>query len=261
MGFVKTREEIARIESPLSRPQFTAAQMLSVDFLTDPEWVAAVLPPGLEPTDVPRVTAMVGRWKSNCVGDYDGGGVYVAARHGYDEGNYVLAMWMSTDRALIIGRELFGEPKKLGTGMVHRAGDRLTGYCRRDRAPLLELDVTLDGPEGAAETSGIDFNYKARSAANGVGLEDDAVLTLARFDLELTSNREGRGDVLLSGTVHDPLDEIPVGEILRGAYIEGTLTSRCEAVATVPADDFLPYYYGRNDDWSELDTRRWAHAT
>ena len=79
MGFVKSAEEIARIEHALSYPRFVGGQMLSVEFLTDESVVAEVLPPPLEPTDTPGVRAMVGRWQSNCVGDFYGGSIYVAA--------------------------------------------------------------------------------------------------------------------------------------------------------------------------------------
>jgi hypothetical protein len=73
MGFVKNADEIARIEHALSHPRFVNGEMLSVDFLSEPEFVASILPPPLEPADAPAVTAMVGRWQSNCVGDFHGG--------------------------------------------------------------------------------------------------------------------------------------------------------------------------------------------
>src|SRR5216683_263372 len=82
MGFVRSSEEIAQIQDTLSHPRFVGAEMLGVDFLTTPEFVQSVLPPGLEPADEPRVRAMIGRWRSNCVGDFDGGAIYVAARPG-----------------------------------------------------------------------------------------------------------------------------------------------------------------------------------
>jgi acetoacetate decarboxylase len=254
MGFVKTPEEIARIEVPLRLPRFVNAQMLSVDVLVDPDWVAAVLPPPLEPTDEARVTVMVGRWQSNCVGDYDGGAIYVAARHGDVLADYVLAMWMNTDRALIYGRDLFGEPKKFGTSALHRGGDRLNGWVERNGTRLLEIDVELEQDAGPTQVSGANFNFKARPSATGVGLEEDAILTVATFENELTVNAQGRGAVKLQGTIHDPLDEIEIREVVRGAYVEGKLISQCHVAATVPADVFLPYAYGRMDDWSALDT-------
>jgi hypothetical protein len=59
MGFVKTPEEVARIEKVASHPRFVGSEMLTIDFLTSPEFVASVLPPGLEPATEPLGTAMV----------------------------------------------------------------------------------------------------------------------------------------------------------------------------------------------------------
>ena len=91
-------------------------------------------------------------------------------------------------------------------------------------------------------------------AADGEGLEDDAVLTLADFDLSLTTNQEGAGSVRLRGTVHDPLDEIKIVDVRRATYVEGVLDASCRALTRVPAEDFLPYGYGRLDYWPALDT-------
>jgi acetoacetate decarboxylase len=261
MGFVKTADELARLERPLTTPRFVNGQSLRVDFLTDPDWLESVLPPPLTPADTPRMTAMVGRWQSNCVGDYNGGAIYVAARHGDIEGDYVLSMWMNTDKAIIFGRDVFGEPKKQGHGQIYRSGERMTAWCERDGVKLIQLDVTLEAHHGATTLTGNNFNYKSRPAADGVGLQEDAILTLAVGRRELTTNSEGSGALKLTGTVHDPLDEIKVLEVLRGAYGEGNLLSRCSAVATVPAADFLPYHYGRHDDWSVLDSEYPAWRT
>src|SRR5690348_3718882 len=97
MGFVKRPEEISRIEHALSHPRFVNGEMLSVDFLTDPDVVAGILPPPLEPADQPLITAMVGRWQSNCVGDFAGGAIYVSSRYQGVDGAYVLAMYMDGD--------------------------------------------------------------------------------------------------------------------------------------------------------------------
>jgi hypothetical protein len=70
--------------------------------------------------------------------------------------------------------------------------------------------------------------------------------------------REGSGTVTLRGTVHDPLDELPIVSVVRATFTECDLIASCEAVATVPAATFAPYHHGRHDDWSALDTERAA---
>ncbi|MGR8918274.1 MAG: acetoacetate decarboxylase family protein [Gammaproteobacteria bacterium] len=254
MGFVRTREEIARIQEALSRPRFVNAEMLSVDFLTHQAIVDHLLPPGLESTGNPRVTAMVGRWQSNCVGDFNGGAVYIEARHKDIVGDYVLAMYMDRDQPIVYGRELFGEPKKQSTMSLYHSGDRYAGHVDRYGTRLIELEVDLTVDHGPARGEGVNFNYKAFPATNGHGLEWDAALTVARFDSPLTVNREGSGRIRLGGSVHDPLDELEIVEVLRGAYIEGDLLASAETVASISAEEFLPYALGRTDDWSALDT-------
>jgi acetoacetate decarboxylase len=256
MGFVKTPEEISRIEHALSHPRFVNGEMLSVDFLTEPEVVATVLPPPLETADQPLVRAMIGRWQSNCVGDFYGGAIYVAARHDGVDGHYVLSMWMDGDIPTIYGRDLFGEPKKLAESQLHRRGDEFTAWLERGGVRLLELHAQLPTEYGHSEATGVNFNFKARPAANGIGLEEDAILTRATFQTIIRKGRAGSGTLTLRGTEHDPLDELPIVSVVGAGYVECDLIASCEAVATVPADVFVPYHHGRHDDWSALDTER-----
>ena len=89
-------------------------------------------------------------------------------------------------------------------------------------------------------------------------MEEDAILTVCTFETTLTERRSGSAQLALRGTVHDPLDELVVDEVLGARYVEGVLAARCHVAATVPADVFLPYALGRMDDWSALDTERAA---
>ncbi|MBK5221079.1 MAG: acetoacetate decarboxylase family protein [Thermoleophilia bacterium] len=228
--------------------------MLSVAFATDQSFVEEVLPPPLEPADVPTARAMVGRWQSNCVSDFAGGAIYVSARHEGVDGEYVLAMFMDGDVPTIYGRDLFGEPKKIARTGLMRRGDAFRGWVERNGVRIIELQGQMSKDTGAFETEGYNFNFKARPAADGIGLEEDAVLTRARFEVIAATSMEGAGSAVLRGTVHDPLDEIPIRSVTGASYMECDLIGACEAVATTPADVFIPYHHGRQDDWSALDT-------
>jgi acetoacetate decarboxylase len=262
MGYVKTAEEVERIQRTLRRPRFVNAQKLSVEFLTEPETVARILPPGFEPAAEPLVTAMVGRWQSNCVGDFAGGALYVAARWDDLDGGYVLGMWMDSDKPTIFGRDLYGEPKKVArTGLVRR-GDSISGYVERDGVRLLELSLRPGVDHGPSTARRAAFNVKARPAADGVGLEEDAIVTRVVNEDVRRVHREGTGAVALSGTPHDPVDELEVVSVVRGTYVEGDAEAVNRRVGTIPADAYLPWFYGRNgDDWSALDTEGCPPAT
>jgi acetoacetate decarboxylase len=254
MGFVRTAEEIAAIERVVSEPHFVSGERLTVEFLTDQETYERLLPPPLEPAEAPLVIAGVGRWRSNCVGDYAGGSISLAARHEGVTGSFAVAMWMDSEPAIVFGRDVFGEPKKLASSNLFRDDDRVHAWIDRHGVRLVAIAGDLGDELGPSETERVAFNYRSRPTAGGIGLDGPAVLTAARFTTTIRSRREGSGSVELTGTVHDPLDELRVASVLRAEYQEHDLVARCEAVATVPAEDFLPYHYGRIDDVLALNS-------
>ncbi|MBT5193168.1 MAG: hypothetical protein HOM07_12525, partial [Rhodospirillaceae bacterium] len=217
MAFVKTAAEIKEISAAFSAPRFTDARRAHLTFKSTEDFVADVLPPGLQPGAQPLVTVTVGEFGSNCVGDFAGATISMAARHGTTEGAYVLTMFMSTDHAIIYGRDLFGEPKKQADIALNIIGDQLRGTVDRMGVRLIDLSLSLGEDAGPARTQAKSFNIKAQPAANGDGLEADAVLTVAEFDNDLRVNRSAQGTLILSGTIHDPLDDIPINEIIAAA--------------------------------------------
>ena len=79
-------------------------------------------------------------------------------------------------------------------------------------------------------------------------------MTLAEFDNTLRVRKEGTGALLLGSSVHDPVADIKVVQLRKATYIEGDLISRARTIARLPAKEFVPYLYGRLDDWTALDT-------
>jgi len=263
MGFVKTPDEVERLRAVLREARFVGGEMLSASYRTDPAAVARVLPPGLQPAAEPVARLVVGRWRSNCVGDFAGGALYLdAAREGI-EATYVVSMFMDGDVPAFFGRDLYGEPKKLARVSLFRQADRAHGFIERDGVRLIEIDARLEADRGPSEGTSADFNVKATLAADGQGLEHDATITLAEYRAATRVDRPavaGAADVHVRGTVHDPLDELPVLEVLGAAYREGDMAATCRAIGTIPAADFFPYALGRHDDYALLDTERPAAA-
>jgi acetoacetate decarboxylase len=253
MGFVKTPGEIDLIERELSAPRWSG-EWLSVQFITDPDTYERLLPPPLEPREEPLATVTVGRWQSNCLGDFSGAVVNLAARHDGVDGSYVLALYMDCEPAIVFGREAFGEPKKHAESGLLRHGDGARAWVSRHGHRLLELRGTLGADLGSRRYERFTYNYKARTATGGHGLQEDAILTRTRFEVEVYSEREGAGTVALPGGPHDPLHELEVVDIRRAVYCEDEAAAHCAAVATVPSQNFLPYHYGRQDDWLALNT-------
>jgi len=251
-GWVKSPEQISKIEERLAAPAFLQGKMMSVRFLTRPEIVREVLPPPLEPARQPLVTISVCTFgASNCVGEFAGGVIDVLARYKGIEANHCLAMPMSTDVAIIFGRELFGEPKKQGRVRLESDGDVVRGSVERFGIPYIQLegrfteDVPITGPSFSDR-----FHFKFMHSANGRGLEFDPIIVHAHFRNELKVMKRGDGKVTLKATPHDPLTEIEIVKLMDASYVEGDIFAEAKAIGTVSAEKFLPYAFQNIDDYS-----------
>jgi acetoacetate decarboxylase len=254
LGYVKTPEEIERIQSALRNPRFVNARKVTVEFLSEPATIERLLPPGFEPLDRPLVTVMIGRYQSNCVGDFAGGSIYLGARFGDVEGGYALQMWMDTDHATLFGRDLYGEPKKIARAEIGRDGSRVAAFIERGGVRLVDVAVELRDEHPPSTVVRNTLNVKARPAAGRDGLEEDAIVVCAANEDRRDVHLDGSAALTLTGTDLDPVDELPVVEVLRGTYVEGDASATLRTLGTIPAATFLPYALGRNDDWSLLDT-------
>ena len=204
---------------------------------------------------------MIGRWQSNCVGDYCGGAIYVAARHEGVEGDYVLAMYMDADpRDRSSGATSSASPRSRPGSQLYRSGSRFRGLGRAGRrAP----DRPARGADRGARPErgrGRELQLQGAAGGSGAGLEEDAILTLATFHTTCMPHAPARAPVSASAR-HGPRparrDPRRVGRSA-ARFVECDIAARASAVATVPGRPFLPYHHGRHDDWSALDTERAA---
>jgi acetoacetate decarboxylase len=104
----------------------------------------------------------------------------VSARYQGIEAPYVLAMYMDTDHAIMLGRDVFGEPKKRATSNLYHRGKSMHGYVERLGVRLIDIRAVLDKDLGPGMASGANFNVKATPAADSTSCEDDAVVTSGR---------------------------------------------------------------------------------
>jgi len=145
-GFVRSDRELREIKERMRRNRYYDVERVSITYRTDESIIDRVLPPGLQPTDRSVVQADVMRvGHSNCVGGFDGGGLYVRAEQNGHEGDYCLALPMSTDAAITWGRELFGEPKKHATVSFDRNGDHIQAAVSRYDDRIIDIEAALEG--------------------------------------------------------------------------------------------------------------------
>ncbi|MDN4160203.1 acetoacetate decarboxylase family protein [Nocardioides abyssi] len=256
MGFRRSPEEVAAVQATLADVEFVGGESLSVDFLTRPETIRDILPAELDPGAEPRITVQVSRWRSNCVGDFAASAVYVSASHDGVAGDYVLTMFMDNDVPMLFGRDLYGEPKKIGTSTLWRNDGHMTGVLERRGTPLVRIEADLGPDRGPTEVVGRNFNVKYALEPGAQALAGPPTLMMAEFAQRTTVVRKGPATLELGGTVHDPLDSLEVVELRDAVYVETGMKATCVPLGPMDADAFLPLALGRSDHWPALSTAR-----
>ncbi|MEU3373083.1 acetoacetate decarboxylase family protein [Streptomyces sp. NPDC006711] len=219
---------------------------------SDPDAVAAVLPPPLKPAARPLVRAAIS--KVDLPGyPLGAGSVAVAAVHDGLEGWYPLVMPMTHERALTGGREVFGEPKKLGEVSVEREGLVVRAALARHGIAFVEVRGAVDGrlplPEPARRT---DFYFKFLPAVNGEGFDAGPVLVHCVREEKVRELERITGDVVLRESMYDPVADLPVRRVVEITIGEKTTDQRGTVVEQVDAEALLPYIHQRYDDSRQI---------
>ncbi|MDH6216039.1 acetoacetate decarboxylase family protein [Streptomyces pseudovenezuelae] len=219
---------------------------------SDPDAVAAVLPPPLKPTGRPLVRVNIS--KVQLPGYPLGAGSFaVAAAHDGVEGWYPLVMPMTHERALIGGREVFGEPKKLGEVVVEREGLVVRASLARHGIAFVEVRgaVTerLPLPEPGQKT---DFYFKFLPGVDGSGFDAEPVLVHCVRHEKVRKLERVTGDVVLRESMYDPVADLPVRRLVEITLGEKTSDQRGRVVERVDAQALLPYIHQRYDDSRQI---------
>ncbi|MCQ4083383.1 acetoacetate decarboxylase family protein [Streptomyces sp. RB6PN25] len=219
---------------------------------TEPELLAQVLPPPLKPGERPLVRANISR--VDLFGHTLGAGsVAVAARHGAVDGWYPLVMPMTTERALTGGREVFGEPKKLGEVTVERDGDVVTARLARHGIAFVEIDGAVGGPLPLPEESEkTDFYYKFLPAVDGNGLDGEPLLVHCTRRERVRRLEPVTGRVVLRESAYDPVADLAVRRLVGITIGEKTGDQSGRVAERVSAQALLPYIHQRYDDPAQI---------
>ena len=229
------------------------SQALTAIYETDPDTVAAVLPPPLEPPSEPLVRVTV--TTVEMPGGYTFGAGYFAvrARHAGTEGEYPLLMPMTTEQATVGGRETFGEPKKIGDVRATRDGDAVEAVMARMGFTLVEIRgrvvETLPAPPERTKT---DFYFKFLPAPDGNGFDNDPALVYCHKQEKHRLLERVEGDLILKDSPLDPLADIVVRRVVDINWSERTTFQSGVIHSRVPAASLLPYVHQRYDDLSVL---------
>jgi acetoacetate decarboxylase len=224
---------------------------LEVAYFTDPDVLAAVLPPPLQPPAEPRVHARVteidlqfGPHRHQERVAY----FAVDAEYEGETGEYPLLMPIDLEPAVAISREKFGEPKKLAEIDFAREGNHVEARVTRHGVTFIEIigDVVETLPTPPAYDAR-QWWFKFLPALSGSGF--DAGPTLIRVDQVRTPESVERveGKLVLRDLPSCPVVDLPVLETESIRWTVRTSTHEPSVVGDVDPVAFEPFSFARYD--------------
>ena len=239
MKWPTTRADIVKpgFSTPLDAPMippfpftFRHAEILTLTYRTTPAAIRALLP---EPLLSTGDTVMIHIYKMNdtdWLGPYSEVNVMVGATlPGKATGAYSPYLFLSSDIGVAHGREVHGQPKKLGTPKLDFRGDLIVGSLERNGIDV--LTGTLPYKQTRADISSLseifrfatNLNLKAIDHIDGTpAIRQITSRQLA--DVQVTECWRGPCTVELRPNAQAPLHRLPVMEMLDGYYWKASFT-------------------------------------
>lgn len=242
--------------APAEAPKMWSKTLVTF-YETDPELIRSVLPKPLEMSDTPLVRLNVASVDMPTMTVPLGASVVsVTCKHEGREGFYDLTMVMTTEQAVVGGRETFGEPKKLGDVRLTRESDRVHGIVNRRGIDYMEIEGTVaESLELQPVSERVTFYFKFLMDPQGKGFDHDPSLVYCTRTEEQRLRERIDATVTLRDSDFDPVADLPVRKIVSCIYSESNTTQRGEIKGTVPQEWLLPFAHQRYD---HLATQRLA---
>ncbi len=253
LRYVKSAEEVQRAAE--ANPEFLKSTVHSIRavYETDPAVVAAVIPQPLKPTDRPEVCATFSNVQIHVSPELTieiGSAIFgVRAFHDGVEGIYLITMPMTTEAAVVGGRETYGEPKKLAEIAFRREGNDVSATVTRMGITYLEARGTLGASLGPREFTEHAYCFKAQPCCEkGRDFDADPLLVQLDWKHRHETVHAVEGEVVLRDSPFDPVADLPVRRLVSMEYEEGTTQSNGTVLRSVPGEWLLPFLHQRYDD-------------
>ena len=252
MGFVKTSEEIIRYQK---NAEFYDAEVLLVYFETTQDVVKRLLPPPLEPTASPVGSVFIANYPRTNMGiSYLESALFLSTQHKGEEGAFCLAMPVTDDTALILGREVFGYPKKMAKiGFEHKGND-VFGWTERRDIRFFEAKAKLTGKFNdtiaqkmitesmTISPDIVNYNFKYFTAPETDAFDYNPRLNKGVVTRNVKSIEMGEAELILRPSEHDPWYDVEIVRVLGAMYTIADYTMLPgSVVADVDQMEFMPY--------------------
>jgi acetoacetate decarboxylase len=224
---------------------------LEVVYLTDPDVLAAVLPPPLSAPPAPRVHVRctdIHLEFGEYVHQEKVGYFAVDAEYEGELGEYPLLIPIDLESAVSISRERFGEPKKLADIEMGRDGDHVYAQITRHGVTFIEIvgDVVEECPVPDPYPAR-QWWFKFLPSVTGSGFDGDPLLVRVDQVRSPQTMERVEGKLELRDLATDPVVDLPILETESIVWTVRTATHNPSIVGPVDAVAFEPFAYSRYD--------------
>jgi len=254
--YVKSMEEL--IKSAENNPEFlpSTVEQIVIDYQTDPALSKQIVPQPIVPREDGLMRVVLSKVVMHISEGFDmeiGSGCFgVHGTYEGTEGYYLVTMPMTTEGAVIGGRETFGEPKKIAEIPFTRDGNSVASSITRHGMTYMDFKGTIGEELEPQEIADKAFCFKVFPKLGGGGFEWDPML----IQLNLTRKQSKRykldGELALIESPFDPVADLPIEKIVNMEYEVVDVKSNGELLATVPQENLFPFMHQRYDDFSAI---------
>jgi len=256
MARLRWVKSLAQVKRDAERnPEFLSSTVRSVRVVyeTHPALAAAVIPKPLAAAARPEVCATFSHVAMHLSPELtiEIGSAIFGVRAVYDgvEGIWLLTMPMTTEQAVIPGRETYGEPKKIASIDFRREADRVHAVVTRLGIPYLEARGALREALGPRELVEHGYCVKALpSCEKGAGFDGEPLLVRLEWKHRHDKVYRVDGELLLRESPFDPVADLPITRLVRMEYEEGSTESNGRVLRAIPGAWLLPVLHQRYDD-------------
>jgi acetoacetate decarboxylase len=198
------------------------AQYLTAVVEVNEKAMAPWLPSGMKLAKPGRADLFLACFPDNVyTGEYHEAGLFVHVKVGRGYGIFCPWMILDDDRALIIGRELLGYPKKQGEISWDDNGERIVAKATRRGSTLIDMEAKFgEVLKGAPPILGLP--HRNIIGGLGVSLPREIRFTPKEHPIEVL-----RMDMQLrfSGNSNDPLHEMGLGRVVEARLHRSDLSA------------------------------------
>lgn len=201
-------------------------ETISVYFRADEDIVRNFLPEPLEyVSNIVQAYISYTPTQRGGLEEYSEGGIVFQAKYDDIEGGFVAAEYVTTDDALLCGREIWGYPKKTAEVSFTKNGEELRGTVRRKGKDILTVELQPDEVDFERPQTLPRLQRRRIPKATGPGYDINQIVIMrfsggdADFDPDSVHSQEsGIGTVDFDESEADPLYKLAPREILGAMY-------------------------------------------